>query len=71
LIFSPSPEYYYVLPIAQATAFLIDRAGRRDEAGARTLAEALGRLPLALDHASIKGMCPFRTKRYGYPIRIR
>ena len=41
-----------VLPIEEAVAFLQDRAGRRDEAGARTLAEALGRLPLALDHAA-------------------
>ena len=41
-----------VLPIEEAIAFLQDRAGRRDEAGARTLAEALGRLPLALDHAA-------------------
>ena len=41
-----------VLPIAEAMAFLMDRAGRSDEAGARTLAEALGRLPLALDHAA-------------------
>ena len=41
-----------MLPIAEAVAFLMDRAGRRDDAGARTLAEALGRLPLALDHAA-------------------
>ena len=41
-----------VLPVAEAMAFLMDRAGRSDEAGARTLAEALGRLPLALDHAA-------------------
>ncbi len=41
-----------VLPIAEAVAFLKDRAARSDEAGARTLAEALGRLPLALDHAA-------------------
>ena len=41
-----------VLPIQEAMAFLQDRAGRRDETGARTLAEALGRLPLALDHAA-------------------
>ena len=44
-----------VPPIAEAMAFLMDRAGRRDEAGVRTLAEALGRLPLALDHAA--AMC--------------
>ena len=41
-----------VLPVEEATAFLQDRAGRRDEMGARTLADALGRLPLALDHAA-------------------
>jgi hypothetical protein len=36
-----------VLPLDEAIAFLMDRAARDDEAGARTLAEALGRLPLA------------------------
>ena len=41
-----------VLPIAEAMAFLQDRAGRSDDPGARTLAEALGQLPLALDHAA-------------------
>ena len=41
-----------VLPVEEAMAFLQDRAGRRDEIGARTLANALGRLPLALDHAA-------------------
>jgi len=41
-----------VLPITEAAAFLMDRAARRDESGARTLADALGRLPLALDHAA-------------------
>jgi hypothetical protein len=41
-----------VLPIAEAITFLESRAGRRDAASARTLAEALGRLPLALDHAA-------------------
>jgi tetratricopeptide (TPR) repeat protein len=41
-----------VLPIAEAIVFLDSRAGRGDEAGARALAEALGRLPLALDHAA-------------------
>ena len=41
--------------IAEAVAFLMDRAGRRDEKGARTLAEGLGRLLLALDHAA--AMC--------------
>ena len=41
-----------MLPIAEAIVFLDSRAGRSDEAGARTLADALGRLPLALDHAA-------------------
>jgi tetratricopeptide (TPR) repeat protein len=41
-----------VLPIDEAMALLQARAGRVDEAGARSLAEALGRLPLALDHAA-------------------
>ena len=41
-----------VLPIEEAIAFLQGRAGRRDETGAQMLAEALGRLPLALDHAA-------------------
>jgi tetratricopeptide (TPR) repeat protein len=41
-----------VLPIEEATAFLQSRTGHNDEAGAKILAEALGRLPLALDHAA-------------------
>ena len=41
-----------VLPVEEAMAFLQDRAGRRDETGARMLTEALGRLPLALNHAA-------------------
>jgi tetratricopeptide (TPR) repeat protein len=41
-----------VLPPAHAIAFLQGRAGRNDPEGARVLAEALGRLPLALDHAA-------------------
>jgi tetratricopeptide (TPR) repeat protein len=41
-----------VFPVAEALAFLMDRAARNDESGARTLAEALGLLPLALDHAA-------------------
>lgn len=41
-----------VLPPDDAVKFLEDRADRRDAAGAHTLAEALGRLPLALDHAA-------------------
>jgi tetratricopeptide (TPR) repeat protein len=41
-----------VLQPAEAIAFLERRAGRQDASGAATLAEALGRLPLALDHAA-------------------
>jgi class 3 adenylate cyclase len=41
-----------VLPIEEAMALLQARGGRRDEAGARTLAGTLGQLPLALDHAA-------------------
>ena len=41
-----------VLPLEEAVALLQSRTGRSDAAGARTLAEALGRLPLALDHAA-------------------
>jgi tetratricopeptide (TPR) repeat protein len=41
-----------VLPLEEATALLETRAARRDETGARTLADALGYLPLALDHAA-------------------
>src|SRR5262245_8901409 len=41
-----------VLPPEQAVALLQSRTGRTDAASAETLAEALGRLPLALDHAA-------------------
>jgi tetratricopeptide (TPR) repeat protein len=41
-----------VLSLEEAIAFLQSRTGRRDAAGAKTLAEALGCLPLALDHAA-------------------
>jgi tetratricopeptide (TPR) repeat protein len=41
-----------VLPLGEAIVLLHSRSGRGDEAGARTLAEVLGRLPLALDHAA-------------------
>ena len=41
-----------VLPLEEAVALLESRTGRSDAAGAETLAEALGRLPLALDHAA-------------------
>jgi hypothetical protein len=41
-----------VLPLEEAVALLQGRAGREDAKGARTLSEALGSLPLALDHAA-------------------
>jgi tetratricopeptide (TPR) repeat protein len=41
-----------VLPLEEAVALLLSRTGRSDAAGANTLAQALGRLPLALDHAA-------------------
>ena len=41
-----------VLPLEEAIALLESRAGRSDAAGAKMLAEVLGRLPLALDHAA-------------------
>jgi tetratricopeptide (TPR) repeat protein len=41
-----------VLPAEQAIAFLQTRTGRNDPQGARTVSDALGYLPLALDHAS-------------------
>ncbi len=41
-----------ILPPEEAVAFLQSRAGREDAIGARTLADALGYLPLALDHAA-------------------
>jgi tetratricopeptide (TPR) repeat protein len=41
-----------VLPLAEAVNFLQSRTGRSDAAGAGTLADALGNLPLALDHAA-------------------
>jgi tetratricopeptide (TPR) repeat protein len=40
-----------VLQTGEAVAYLMERAARSDEVGAHMLAEALGRLPLALDHA--------------------
>jgi TIR domain len=40
------------LPPEEAVAFLQSRAGREDAVGARTLANSLGYLPLALDHAA-------------------
>src|SRR3984893_8702398 len=41
-----------VLPLEEAVALVETRAGRNDAAGAGALAEGLGRLPLALDHAA-------------------
>lgn len=41
-----------VLPLEEAVACLETRTGRHDTEGARALAEALGCLPLALDHAA-------------------
>lgn len=41
-----------VLPIREAVALLTTVAGDSDTAGAANLAQALGRLPLALDHAA-------------------
>src|SRR5262249_59462645 len=41
-----------VLPLEETVAFLQNRTGRGDAAGAKTLAEAVDRLPLALDHAA-------------------
>ena len=41
-----------VLRPDEAVALLQGRSGRNDEPGARALAEALGHLPLALDHAA-------------------
>jgi hypothetical protein len=41
-----------VLPLGEATGFLQSYTSRTDLAGATILAEALGRLPLALDHAA-------------------
>jgi tetratricopeptide (TPR) repeat protein len=41
-----------VLSLGEAVAFFQSRTGRSDAVGAETLAEALGCLPLALDHAA-------------------
>ena len=41
-----------VLPPGEAVALLESRTARSDAVGAKMLAEALGRLPLALDHAA-------------------
>src|SRR5262249_3911981 len=41
-----------VLPLEESIALLQTRTGRSDAGGAQKLAEALDRLPLALDHAA-------------------
>jgi tetratricopeptide (TPR) repeat protein len=41
-----------VMPLGEAVALLESRTRRSDAVGAETLAEALGSLPLALDHAA-------------------
>jgi tetratricopeptide (TPR) repeat protein len=41
-----------VLPLEEAVAFLQNRTRRSDPANAKTLARAVGSLPLALDHAA-------------------
>jgi len=52
-----------VLPLEEAATFLQSRAARSDAAGANTLAEALGNLPLALDHAA--AYCKRTQMRFG------
>jgi NB-ARC domain len=52
-----------VLPLEEAIALLESRTGRKDAEGARTLAEALGNLPLALDHAA--AYCKRTQMRFG------
>src|SRR5262249_26665737 len=52
-----------VLPPEQAVALLQSRAERNDAVGAEILAEALGRLPLALDHAA--AYCKRTQTRFG------
>jgi tetratricopeptide (TPR) repeat protein len=47
-----SPLSVYTLPMDEAVAFLLKRTGEQDQAAAKNLAEALGRLPLALEQAS-------------------
>jgi tetratricopeptide (TPR) repeat protein len=51
------------LPLEEALVLLQGRTARSDAAGAKTLAEALGRLPLALDHAA--AYCKRTQMRFG------
>ena len=52
-----------VLALQEAVGFLQSRTGRSDAVGAETLVEALGRLPLALDHAA--AYCKRTQTRFG------
>jgi tetratricopeptide (TPR) repeat protein len=52
-----------VLAPQEAVGFLQSRTGRSDAVGAETLVEALGRLPLALDHAA--AYCKRTQTRFG------
>ena len=49
--------------LQEAVGFLQSRTGRSDAVGAKTLVEALGRLPLALDHAA--AYCKRTQTRFG------
>jgi tetratricopeptide (TPR) repeat protein len=51
------------LPLEEAIALLESRTGRSEAEDAKTLAEALGRLPLALDHAA--AYCKRTQMRFG------
>jgi tetratricopeptide (TPR) repeat protein len=52
-----------VLPLEEAVDLLESRTGRKDAESASTLAEALGNLPLALDHAA--AYCKRTQMRFG------
>jgi tetratricopeptide (TPR) repeat protein len=52
-----------VLPLGEAVGLLQSRTARSDATGAKMLAEALGRLPLALDHAA--AYCKRTQMRFG------
>jgi TIR domain-containing protein/NB-ARC domain-containing protein len=52
-----------VLPLEEAITFLQSRTERSDAAGANVLADALGNLPLALDHAA--AYCKRTQMRFG------